>query len=87
MKQINLQVLIPLNKLLKFFELPNKLIEKRFNKLLDYDKVRVEFEKNKQNDQNKTTVNFPSRCKQKKTKFLKVIVQNLDLAGYEFEKT
>jgi hypothetical protein len=58
MKAVNLNVLIPLNRLIKYFDLPNKLIEKRFNKLLDYDKVRVEVEKTKANDQNKNACKY-----------------------------
>jgi hypothetical protein len=35
----------PLTDLISSFEMPNKLIEKRFNKLLDYDKARADIEK------------------------------------------
>ena len=43
----------PLTELVSTFDMPNKLIEKRFNKLLDYDSVRTDSEKNKLNDKTK----------------------------------
>lgn len=42
------KVLQPLNNLLKLLEVPNKLILKRHDKLLDYECARTNFEKNKE---------------------------------------
>ena len=42
------KVLQPLNTLLKMLEIPNKLITKRHDKLLDYECARANYEKNKE---------------------------------------
>ena len=39
------KVLQPLNALLKYLDVPNKLIIKRHDKLLDYECARANFEK------------------------------------------
>ncbi len=48
------KVLQPLNNLLKLLEIPNKLILKRHDKLLDYECARVNFEKTKEKNLAKT---------------------------------
>jgi hypothetical protein len=53
MTEINDRIWNPLTDLVSTFEMPNKIIEKRFGKLLDYDKARGDLEKHKLNEKTK----------------------------------
>ena len=53
MKTVFTKIWNPLTELVSSFEMPNKLIEKRFNKLLDYDKARGDIEKKEINEKTK----------------------------------
>lgn len=48
------KVVQPLNTLLKYLEIPNKLIQKRHDKLLDYEFARCNIEKLKDKNLIKT---------------------------------
>ncbi|XP_041466815.1 dynamin-binding protein-like isoform X2 [Lytechinus variegatus] len=78
------RVMSPLNSLLNMFQGPHKLIQKRYDKLLDYDSYINKAEKNKDKDRTKqskhkkkdldsdddevTTVGSPRRLKEKVSK-------------------
>ena len=53
---IHEKVIEPLNSILKLYEIPNKLIAKRHDKLLDYECARSNYEKVKDKSAYKTVI-------------------------------